>query len=95
MYENKTKIPQVIYDKHLNPILVMPGQTFGEPEVKGQEKTEEIVKDQEIDPERIKRMLAMVRMAKTASALKKIADGETNPEILEAVERKLKEFKDG
>lgn len=94
MFENKTKIAQVIYDKHLNPILVMPGQTFGEekPDI-----SPEVVplSDRSAEAARIKRTLAMVRMAKTASALKKISDGETNPEILEAVERKLKEFEDG
>jgi len=102
VFKNETKVPQVFYNKFGDPVTVFPGKTYVEDvsnmvslnDLLNRER-ERIRTQNDVDEsKRVKKALALIRVAKAVEDLEKFRDGETNPEVLDAILLKEKEFSD-
>lgn len=101
-FKNETKVPQVIYNRHHDPITLKPGQTYIEDmsdviDVDALVRRERERRNTEMDLEeakRIKKLLTMVRIAKTLEDLENLKESETNMDVLDAILAKEKEMID-
>ena len=100
VFRNDTKITQVFYDRHFNPIQLRPGQTFTE-DMSGTINVRELIdKEKEraklaadVDEgKRIRRKLAQIRVASSLEDLDKLGQGETNQDVLDAILLREKEM---
>ncbi len=102
VYKNETKIPQVYYDRHRNPIYLRPGESYTEDVtdlidvnalVAGEVARRRAESDLE-EGRRVKRALAMVRTSKTIEELDRLRADEKNPDVIEAIQIREKELSD-
>jgi hypothetical protein len=100
VFKNDTKITQVFYDRHFNPIQLKPGETYVE-DMSGTISVKDLIdKEKErarlaadVDEgKRIRRKLAQVKVAAGLEDLDKLNDGETNQDVLDAILLKEKEM---
>ena len=100
VFRNDTKITQVFYDRHFNPIQLKPGEAFTE-DMSGTINVRELIdKEKEraklaadVDEgKRIRRKLAQIRVASSLEDLDKLGQGETNQDVLDAILLREKEM---
>jgi hypothetical protein len=103
VFKNDTKITQVFYSRHLDPIQLKPGETFTE-DMSGMINVRELIdKEKEraklaadVDEgKRIRRKLVQVKVATSIEDLDKLGQGETNQDVLDAILVREKEILDG
>ncbi len=100
VYKNNTKVTQVIYDSKMTAVTVKPEETFVEDlsneidtnALVKREKEIRALKDDVQETRRVKKALALIRVAKTVEDLDKLLEGEQNPEVCEAALTKQKEI---
>jgi hypothetical protein len=100
VFKNETKIMQIFYDRHFNPIHLKPGETFIEDmggavtvkELLDKEKERAKLAADVDEGKRIRRKLAQVRVAASIEDLDKLKDGETNQDVIDAILLKEKEM---
>jgi len=100
VFKNETKVPQIFYDRHFNPIHLKPGQSYTE-DMSGVLDVRELIdKEKEriklmadVDEgKRIRRKLAQVRVASGLEDLDKLGQEETNQDVLDAILLREKEI---
>ena len=100
--KNATKVNQVYYDRHRNPITLKPGESFTEDlsgviDVNALVRQEEDRRRLEVDVDeakRVRKALALVRVSKSAEDLDKLRTDEKNPDVLDAILVREKEILD-
>lgn len=102
IFKNTSKIPQVYYNRYGDPITLKPGETFVE-DLGGvidvaslitQDQARKQTMDDVEEMKRVKRSLALTRVAKTQEALDKLREDETNQDILDVILYREKELLD-
>lgn len=100
VFKNETKVPQIFYDRHFNPIHLKPGETFTE-DMSGMINVNDLIdKEKEraklaadVDEgKRIRRKLAQIKVATSIEDLDKFGQGETNQDVLDAILLREKEM---
>jgi hypothetical protein len=102
VFKNETKVPQVYYNKLGDPVTVLPGKTYTEDlsnmvslnDLLNRERERIRLQNDVDESKRVKKALALIRVAKTVEDLEKFKDDETNPEVLDAILLKEKELSD-
>jgi hypothetical protein len=100
VFENKTKVPQIYYDKNMNPHYLKPGESFTEDmsEIVNAEELRKKQHDQvKLEGEvgelkRVKSHMGYIRAAKTMEDLQRLRENEINQDLLGAILKKEKEL---
>jgi hypothetical protein len=93
IYENKTKVLQVYYDRNMDPtIRLMPGERHVEA-ISGNLDTELSKLSADVDEaKRVRKQLAVIRVSKSIEELDKFKEGEWNEEVLNGILSKRKDL---
>jgi len=100
VFKNETKVPQIFYDRHFNPIYLKPGQSYTE-DMSGildvralidKERERARLADDVDEGKRIRRKLAQVKVATSLDDLDRLGQEEANQDVLDAIMTKEREF---
>jgi len=103
VFKNETKITQVFYDRHFNPIQLKAGESYVEDMsgildvralINKEKERARLLADVD-EGKKIRRKLAQVRVASSLEDLDKLGQEETNQDVLDAILVKEKEMLNG